>query len=99
MTAATEAMTLTGRLADGDRTGYREVCPIERALDTIGTRSELVLLREAFWGTTRFEDFAQAEIRLLEETRLGALVTRIEADIQLGRDSDVIGELQSLHVN
>src|SRR6202046_47445 len=59
MTPATDAMTLTGRLADGDRTGYREVCPIERAFDTIGTRSALVLLREAFWGTTRFEDFAR----------------------------------------
>ena len=31
MTVATDAMTLTGRLADGNRTGYREVCPIERA--------------------------------------------------------------------
>jgi DNA-binding HxlR family transcriptional regulator len=58
MDAATDAMMLTGRLADGDRTGPLEFCPIERALDTIGTRSALVLLREAFWGTRRFEDFA-----------------------------------------
>ena len=57
-TDPTDAMMLTGRLAAGDRTGYSEFCPIERALDTIGTRSALVLLREAFWGTRRFEDFA-----------------------------------------
>jgi len=57
-TDPTDAMMLTGRLAAGDRTGYSEFCPIERALETIGTRSALVLLREAFWGTRRFEDFA-----------------------------------------
>ena len=76
MTPATDAMTLTGRLADGDRTGYREVCPIERALDTIGTRSALVLLREAFWGTTRFEDFAQRAgfTEQIAATRLKQLV-------------------------
>jgi DNA-binding HxlR family transcriptional regulator len=76
MTAAPDAMTLTGRLADGDRTGYRQVCPIERALDTIGTRSALVLLREAFWGTTRFEDFAQRAgfTEQIAATRLKQLV-------------------------
>jgi DNA-binding HxlR family transcriptional regulator len=76
MTAATDAMTLTGRLADGNRTGYREVCPIERALDTIGTRSALILLREAFWGTTRFEDFAQRAgfTEQIAATRLKQLV-------------------------
>src|ERR1700744_1166628 len=76
MTPATDAMTLTGRLANGDRTGYREVCPIERALDTIGTRSALVLLREAFWGTTRFEDFAQRAgfTEQIAATRLKQLV-------------------------
>jgi DNA-binding HxlR family transcriptional regulator len=59
MSAATDVMTVSGRLADGDRKGYSEVCPIERALKTIGTRSALVILREAFWGARRFEDFAQ----------------------------------------
>ena len=76
MTAPSDAMTLTGRLADGDRTGYREVCPIERALDTVGTRSALILLREAFWGTTRFEDFAQRAgfTEQIAATRLKQLV-------------------------
>jgi DNA-binding HxlR family transcriptional regulator len=34
-------------------------CPMERALELVGTRSALVLLREAFYGTTRFADFAE----------------------------------------
>ena len=59
MNAATDVMTLSGRLADGDRKGYSDFCPLERTLKAIGTRSALVILREAFWGTRRFEDFAQ----------------------------------------
>jgi DNA-binding HxlR family transcriptional regulator len=34
-------------------------CPIDRALGVVGTRSALLLLREAFYGTTRFADFAE----------------------------------------
>ncbi len=43
-----------------------------------------------------FEDFAQAEIRRLEELRLVAKEERIEADLELGRHSDVSGEIQAL---
>ena len=43
-----------------------------------------------------FEDFAQAEIRRLEELRLVALGERIDADLELGRHGDVVGELESL---
>src|ERR1700727_3557515 len=34
-------------------------CTIAKALDVIPTRSSFLLLREAFYGTTRFDDFAQ----------------------------------------
>jgi DNA-binding HxlR family transcriptional regulator len=34
-------------------------CPIDAAMDVVGTRSAFLLLREAFYGTTRFDDFAQ----------------------------------------
>jgi DNA-binding HxlR family transcriptional regulator len=34
-------------------------CPIDRALGVVGTRSALLLMREAFYGTTRFADFAE----------------------------------------
>ena len=43
-----------------------------------------------------FEQFAQAEIRRLEELRLVALGERIEADLELGRHGDVVGELEAL---
>src|SRR5690349_5156023 len=34
-------------------------CTLARTLDTITTRSAFLILREAFYGTTRFDDFAQ----------------------------------------
>jgi DNA-binding HxlR family transcriptional regulator len=34
-------------------------CTIARALEVVSTRSAFLILREAFYGTTRFEDFAQ----------------------------------------
>ena len=43
-----------------------------------------------------FEDFAQADIRRLEELHLVALETRIDADLQLGRHAELIPELEAL---
>ena len=43
-----------------------------------------------------FDDFAQAEIRRLEELHLIAHGERIDADLDLGRHGDVIGELEAL---
>ena len=43
-----------------------------------------------------FDDFAQGEIRHLEELRLVALEERIEAQLELGRHGDVVGELEGL---
>jgi DNA-binding HxlR family transcriptional regulator len=76
MDTAADAMMLTGRLADDDRTGPLEFCPIGRALETIGTRSAMAILREAFWGTKRFEDFAQRAgiTEQIAATRLRQLV-------------------------
>ena len=41
-----------------------------------------------------FQAFAQPEIRRLEELRLVATAERIDADLELGRHGDVIGELE-----
>jgi YVTN family beta-propeller protein len=43
-----------------------------------------------------FEPFAQSEIGRLEDLRLAAVEQRIEADLALGRHSDLIGELEAL---
>lgn len=64
-----------------DRSTWRagELCPISKALEIIGTRSAMLIIREAFYGTTRFDDFADrvgiteavASARLRELTEAG----------------------------
>jgi len=52
------ALRMTGSLAPrGAWSADR--CTIAKALDVIPTRSAFLILREAFYGTTRFDDFAQ----------------------------------------
>jgi DNA-binding HxlR family transcriptional regulator len=52
------ALHMTGRLEP--RGAWRaDGCNIARTLDVISTRSAFLILREAFYGTTRFDDFAQ----------------------------------------
>ncbi len=46
-----------------------------------------------------FEPFAQAEIRRLEGLQASALEERIDADLEAGRHSELIGELESLDRN
>ena len=54
----TTAIRLTGAL--DPREGWAaDRCTIARTLDVISTRSAFLILREAFYGTTRFDDFAQ----------------------------------------
>ncbi|MEW2402562.1 helix-turn-helix domain-containing protein [Streptomyces sp. NPDC046862] len=56
-------------------------CSIARALEVVGTRTALLIMREAFFGTRRFDDFAQrvgigepaASARLKELTAAGLL--------------------------
>jgi DNA-binding HxlR family transcriptional regulator len=52
-------MNLSGPLADRDRWTVADWCPMERALQLIGTHSAMVLLREAFFGGRRFDDLAR----------------------------------------
>jgi DNA-binding HxlR family transcriptional regulator len=52
------AITFEGVLADR-RTWRLEKCSIAMAMDLIGTRSSMLILREAFYGTTRFDDFVR----------------------------------------
>lgn len=50
---------LAGRLADPDRQALADGCPIERSSTVLGRRSTLVILREATYGTARFDDFVR----------------------------------------
>jgi DNA-binding HxlR family transcriptional regulator len=79
-TEAGATVRMTGSLEP--RSGWTaERCPIAGALDVVGTRSAFLILREACYGTTRFDDFAQrvgisepvAAARLRELVRDGLL--------------------------
>lgn len=54
----------------------------------------LELWRGPALAEVAFEDFAQAEIRRMEELRLVAPEARIDADLQLGRYAQPIGEIE-----
>ncbi|WP_016692835.1 winged helix-turn-helix transcriptional regulator [Rhodococcus rhodochrous] len=78
-----EAARLDGFLSDRD--AWRPTqCSIGKAMDVVGTRSAILLLREAYYGTTRFDHFAQrvgiteavAATRLRELTAEGLLERR-----------------------
>src|SRR5262249_60387255 len=47
-------------------------------------------------ASLRSEPFAHAEGARLEELRMNALEGRLEADLQLGRHADLVGELDAL---
>ena len=66
----------------------------ERA--AVALHQALALWRGPALAEFAFEPFAQAEIGRLEDLRLAALEERIEADLQLGRQADLIGELEAL---
>jgi DNA-binding SARP family transcriptional activator len=56
----------------------------------------LGLWRGPALAAVAYEEFAQPEIRRLEELRLGAFEARVECQLQLGQHGGVIGELEGL---
>ena len=74
---------LQGVLADRDAWSAIGQCSIERTMSALGTKSAMLIMREAYYGTTRFDDFAHrvgitkaaAAARLSELVNLG-LMTR-----------------------
>ena len=89
-----DAEVFQSRLEEG-RAALREGEP--------GRASELLSAALALWrgpplAEVGYEEFAQAEIRRLEELRLLALEARVEAELQLGRHAGVIAELEGLLV-
>jgi class 3 adenylate cyclase/tetratricopeptide (TPR) repeat protein len=61
-----------------------------------GLREALGLWRGPALADVQFEDAMVAEAARLEEARLAAWEDRLEAELELGRQSQVIGELESL---
>lgn len=50
---------LTGRLAEREDVALGNRCPIDRTLQLIGNRTALLLLREVFYGASRFDALAK----------------------------------------
>ena len=73
-------MELDGALALRGNHPVGRYCPIERALDVVHTRSSFLLLREAFYGATRFEEFV-ARTGLTEGTAAAKLRDLTQAGI------------------
>jgi DNA-binding SARP family transcriptional activator len=64
------------------------------ALDTLGTA--LGMWRGSALEGVAYEEFAQPEIRRLEELRFTALEARADCEMRRGAHSEVIGELEAL---
>ena len=75
---------LEGTLADRDAWSAVGHCPIEKTMALLGTKTAMLIMREAYYGTTRFEDFwrrvgvtkAAASARLTELVDAGLLQRR-----------------------
>ncbi|MBI5336977.1 MAG: helix-turn-helix transcriptional regulator [Mycolicibacterium rufum] len=50
---------LQGPLADRDSWSAVGHCAIEKTMGLVGTKSAMLIMREAYYGTTRFDDFAR----------------------------------------
>ena len=50
---------LQGPLVDRDTWSPVGECPIEKTMAVAGTKSAMLIMREAYYGTTRFDDFAR----------------------------------------
>jgi DNA-binding HxlR family transcriptional regulator len=75
---------LQGALAERDKWSAVGQCSIEKTMALVGTKSAMLIMREAYYGTTRFDDFARrvgitkaaTSARLSELVDLGLLRRR-----------------------
>jgi DNA-binding HxlR family transcriptional regulator len=75
---------LQGALAIRDNWSAVGECSIEKTMAVLGTKSAMLIMREAYYGTTRFDDFARrvgitkaaTAARLTELVDLGLLRRR-----------------------
>lgn len=75
---------LQGPLKNRDAWSAVGECPIEKTMALLGTKSAMLIMREAYYGTTRFDDFwrrvgvtkAAAAARLNELVDAGLLQRR-----------------------
>jgi DNA-binding SARP family transcriptional activator/ABC-type branched-subunit amino acid transport system substrate-binding protein len=87
-----DAEVFHGRLEEGRRALAGD--DPKRAGDVL--RDALALWRGPALADLAYASFAQPEIARLEELRLTTIEERIDADLALGREDELIGELETL---
>ena len=77
-------MEFEGRLRDRHKWAVGDACSVSRVLDLLSTKTVFLVVRECFYGTTRFEDFmeqigtsAPALSRALKQLEAAKIVTRV----------------------
>jgi DNA-binding HxlR family transcriptional regulator len=76
---AESTVTMVGKLEP--RGGWEaRGCAIAQAIEVMGTRSAFLLMREAFYGTTRFDDFAE-RVGISEPVAAARLKDLVEAGL------------------
>jgi DNA-binding SARP family transcriptional activator len=88
---------------DGDGLDTTHVAELVATARTSDAESRVASLREAeaLWhgeplAEFAFDSFAQSAIARLEELRLNVIEERIDAELELGRHREIIGELEGL---
>ena len=77
-------MEFERRLRDRHKWSIADTCSASRVLDLLSTKTAFLVVRECFYGTTRFEDFmerigtsAPAVSRALKQLESAQIVTRV----------------------
>jgi DNA-binding HxlR family transcriptional regulator len=77
-------MEFERRLRDRHKWSIGDACSVARVLDLLSTKTAFLVIRECFYGTTRFEDFmerigtsAPAVSRALKQLESAQIVTRV----------------------
>ena len=78
MTSGT--MALEGPLSDRSAWNASGRCSIGRAMEVVGTRSAMLLMREAYFGTRRFDDLA-ARVGITEAVAAKRLRELVDAGL------------------
>ncbi len=77
-------MEFEPRLRDRARWSTGDACSVARLLDVLSTKTAFLVVRECFYGTSRFEDFmsrigasAPAVSRALKQLEAAGIITRV----------------------
>jgi DNA-binding HxlR family transcriptional regulator len=74
-----DTLTLTGVLSPRERWNA-SLCSIALAVEMVGSRSAFLIMREAFYGTTRFDDFAR-RVGVSESVTAGRLKDLVDGGL------------------